>query len=285
MKCRICSGAMRQFFATSTEGLEEPFLNSDLRRELGELRLDQCSQCGCLWAQDVRSDDAVLTRAYQNLVNDYFETPPHEQRYKEFYHWLERLIEEYALGNEVLDVGCGDGLFLASMSPRWSKQGVEPSSAGVELARKKNLKVFCGTLGDLPNGCRVDLLSALDVIEHVAEPHAFLEALKTKLKPGGVLLILTGDSTSLPARMAGPQWSYLKWCGHVSIFSAAGLRRVLEDHGFQVIAWKRCEHPSSPGLTAWWRVHLLEPVRRMIGRDRSWYPFWRDHQAVVARLV
>jgi SAM-dependent methyltransferase len=153
------------------------------------------------------------------------------------------------------------------------------------LARKKNLKVFCGTLGDLPNGCRVDLLSALDVIEHVAEPHAFLEALKTKLKPGGVLLILTGDSTSLPARMAGPQWSYLKWCGHVSIFSAAGLRRVLEDHGFQVIAWKRCEHPSSPGLTAWWRVHLLEPVRRLIGRDRSWYPFWRDHQAVVARLV
>jgi SAM-dependent methyltransferase len=276
---------MRQFFATSTEGLEEPFLNSDLRRELGELRLDQCSQCGCLWAQDVRSDDAVLTRAYQNLVNDYFETPPDEQRYQAFYRWLERLIEEYALGNEVLDVGCGDGLFLASMSPRWSKQGVEPSVAGVELARKKNLDVFCGTLADLPGECRVDLLSALDVIEHVAEPHAFLEALKTKLKPGGVLLILTGDSTSLPARMAGPQWSYLKWCGHVSIFSAAGLRRVLEDHGFQVIAWKRCEHPSSPGLIAWWRVHLLEPVRRMIGRDRSWYPFWRDHQAVVARLI
>ena len=157
---------MRQFFATSTESLDEPFLSSDLRRELRELRLDQCSQCGCLWAQDLRSDDAILTRAYQNLVNDYFETPPDEQRYKEFYRWLERLIEEHALGNEVLDVGCGDGLFLASMSTRWSKQGLEPSSAGVELARKKNLKVFCGTLGDLPNGCRVDLLSALDVIEH-----------------------------------------------------------------------------------------------------------------------
>src|ERR1044071_3840986 len=109
MKCRICSGSMRQFFATSTESLDEPFLSSDLRRELRELRLDQCSQCGCLWAQDLRSDDAVLTRAYQNLVNDYFETPPDEQRYKEFYRWLERLIEEHALGNEVLDVGCGDG--------------------------------------------------------------------------------------------------------------------------------------------------------------------------------
>ncbi|PWT89615.1 MAG: hypothetical protein C5B55_11065 [Blastocatellia bacterium] len=285
MKCRICNGSMRQFFATSTEDLDEPFLSSDFRRQLPELRLDQCSDCGCLWAKDMRSDDAVLTRAYQHLVNDYFETPPNEEKYKEFYRWLERLIEEHTPGNEILDVGCGDGLFLASMSARWSKQGLEPSTAGAELARKKNLKVLCGTLADLPPSCRVDLLSALDVIEHIAEPHAFLEALKTKLKPGGLLLVLTGDSTSLPARIAGPQWSYLKWCGHVSIFSEAGLRRVLEDHGFQIVAWKRCEHPSSAGFTAWWRVHLLEPVRRLIGRNRSWYPFWRDHQAVVARLV
>jgi SAM-dependent methyltransferase len=275
---------MKEFFATATEGLDEPFLDSGLRRQLHELRLDQCSQCGCLWAQDIRSDDAVLTRAYQNLVNDYFESPPDQEKYIQFYRWLERLIEEHAQGNEVLDVGCGDGLFLASMSARWSKQGLEPSSAGAELARKKNLKVLCGTLADLPHSCRVDLLSALDVIEHVADPHGFLEALKSKLKPGGVLLLLTGDSTSLPARIAGPQWSYLKWCGHVSIFSGAGLQRVLEDHGFQIIAWHRCEHPSSPGFTAWWRVHLLEPVRRMIGRKKSWYPFWRDHQAVVARL-
>jgi len=285
MKCRICSGVIEQFFAIPTEGLDEPFLNSDLRRQLRELRLDRCSQCGCLWAQDLRSDDAVLTRAYRQLVNDYFETPPDENKYREFYRWLERLIEEHTQGNEVLDVGCGDGLFLSSMSRRWSKHGLEPSAAGAELARRKSLEVLCGTLADLPQSCRVDLLSALDVIEHVAEPHAFLEALKPRLKPGGVLLILTGDSTSLPARIAGVQWSYLRWCGHVSIFSAAGLRKVLEDHGFQIIDWKRCEHPSSPGFTAWSRVHLLEPVRRMIGRNKSWYPFWRDHQAVVARLV
>ena len=285
MQCRICNGVMRQFFATPTEGLDEPFLNSGLRQQLQELRLDQCSECGCLWARDIRNDDAVLTRTYRHLVNDYFETPPNNERYREFYRWLERFIEEYANGNEILDVGCGDGLFLASISARWSKQGLEPSAAGTELARKKNLNVLCGTLADLPQAYRVDLLSALDVIEHVAEPHAFLEALKNKLKPGGLLLILTGDSTSLPARIAGPQWSYLKWCGHVSVFSAAGLRRVLEDHGFQVIGWKRCGHPSSPGFIAWWRVHLLEPVRRIIGRNKSWYPFWRDHQAVVARLV
>src|ERR1043166_6632327 len=106
MKCRICNGVIRQFCKIPTEGLNEPFLNSDLRRQLRELRLDRCSQCGCLWARDMRSADPVLTHAYQNLVNDYFETPPDVEKYRKFYRWLERLIEQHARGNEVLDVGC-----------------------------------------------------------------------------------------------------------------------------------------------------------------------------------
>jgi SAM-dependent methyltransferase len=285
MKCRICRGATRSFFSTSTDGLDEPFLDGLLRQHLRELRLCQCSACGCLWAEDARTDESVLLNAYQQLVDGYFEPPPSEVKYKQFYGWLEQLVKDHAPGKAVLDVGCGDGLFLGSMSEEWSKQGLEPSNAGAELARKKNLNVACGTLDDPSVQYDVDLLCALDVIEHVLEPHSFIDALKKLLKPGGIVLLLTGDSTSFSARVAGPQWSYLKWSGHVSVFSAAGLRRILEDHGFQIITWKRCEHPSSPGFTAWWRVHLLEPARRVLGRNKSWYPFWRDHQAVVARLV
>src|SRR5262245_18861074 len=182
MKCRICNGATRAFFATPTDSLDEPFLTNHLRHELRELRLNRCSQCGCMWADDMRGNDTLLNRVYRDLVSDYFEPPPNEVRYRQFYQWLEKLTKEHVRGNQVLDVGCGDGLFLASMSADWSKQGLEPSTAGAELARKKNLNVSCGTLGDLPQPYRVDLLAALDVIQHVAEPHAFLEALKGRLK-------------------------------------------------------------------------------------------------------
>ena len=223
--------------------------------------------------------------AYEKLLDTYFEPPPIETRYKQFYRWLEQLAKKYSQGKSVLDVGCGDGLFLASISGEWMKQGLEPSNAGAELARKRDLDVACGTIDHPPQSYKVDLLCALDVIEHVLDPHSFMDSLKEQLKPGGVVLILTGDSTSLPARLAGPQWSYLRWCGHVSVFSHVGLRKLLQDHGFEIVAWERCEHPSSPGLVAWWRVHLLEPARRVMGRPKSWYPFWRDHQAVVARLV
>lgn len=238
-----------------------------------------------MWAQDARRHDSGLIQAYECVAADYFEPPPVGSRYKEFYKWLELLVKRHTRGNSVLDVGCGDGLFLATISQEWLKYGLEPSSAGAELARKRDLNVSCGTLENPPQDYEVDLLCALDVIEHVIDPHSFIDSLKKQLRPGGIVLILTGDSTSLPARVAGAQWSYLKWCGHVSIFSEAGLRRVLLDHGFEVVDWKRCQHPSSPGLIAWWRVHLLEPARRALGRNKSWYPFWRDHQAVIARLV
>src|ERR1044071_10440002 len=139
-------------------------------------------------------------------------------------------------------------------------------------------------MGTLSQSYQMDLISALDVIEHVPDPQYFVESFKRHLRPGGAVLLLTGDADSYAAKVAGPQWSYLRWSGHVSVFSRAGLRRLLESHGFEILYWRRCEHPSSPGAVAWWRVHGLEPLRRALGRNRSWYSFWRDHQVVIAQL-
>jgi SAM-dependent methyltransferase len=248
------------------------------------LKLRRCRQCGCLWADDGRQDEKTLAAAYERVSDSYFESTESDPRYLEFYKRLGQLSRQHVSGTTILDVGCGDGVFLSTLSDEWSKYGIEPSLAGSRLARKRNLDVTCATLDTATNPYQADLIAALDVIEHVIDPHNFVESLKRHLRKGGVVLLLTGDADAFPARIAGPQWSYLRWCGHISIFSQAGLRRLLESHGFEVLAAERCEHPSSPGAVAWWRVHLLEPGRRVLGRNKSWYPFWRDHQTVLARL-
>jgi len=268
----------------STDELDEPFLDTTLREHLPELRLSRCNRCGCLWATDERQHEEVLLNAYSRVNDAYFDSEQVGQRHRDFYKWLETLIEQHQSGRYILDVGCGDGSFLSALSDKWIKRGVEPSAAGTELSRKKNLDVTLGTLQCSVQPYHVDLISALDVIEHVVDPHIFIDSVKQHLNPNGKVLLLTGDSASYPARIAGPQWSYLRWCGHISVFSARGLKTLLESHGFEIVDWKRCEHPSSPGLIAWWRVHVLEPLRRALGRARSWYPFWRDHQVVIARL-
>jgi SAM-dependent methyltransferase len=284
MDCRVCGKETDPFVRIASDGLDEPFLDDALRQQLPELRLRRCCECGCLWADDARQDEATLVAAYGRVGDSYFESTENDLRYQQFYRWLEQLLKQHVSGRTVLDVGCGDGSFLSTLSDEWSKHGVEPSASGARLARNRKLDVACATLDTTMKPYEVDLISALDVIEHVVDPHQFVESLKRHLRTGGVVLLLTGDADALPARIAGPQWSYLRWCGHISVFSQSGLRQLLESHGFEIIDSKRCEHPSSPGAVAWWRVHLLEPARRVLGRNKSWYPFWRDHQAVVARL-
>ena len=282
MNCRICGVKVTAFANISTHELDEPFLDDILREQLPELRLSRCNDCGCLWAVDGRQSEEVLLQAYRRVQNSYFDTRQISQRYSRFYNWLETLLDEHRAGRTILDVGCGDGSFLAALSERWVKRGIDPSAAGTEMSKQKNLDVTIGTLDSA--SYQADLISALDVIEHVVDPHIFIESVKQHLNPNGAVLLLTGDSASYSARIAGPQWSYLRWCGHISVFSGHGLRRLLESHDFEILDWKRCEHPSSPGSIAWWRVHTLEPLRRVLGRARSWYPFWRDHQILIARL-
>ncbi len=284
MNCRICATETDPFLRISTADLDEPFLDATLRARLPELELRRCAQCGCLWAADQRQDDRVLSEAYERVVDAYFDSQQNDPRYLSFYKQLEEFVKPHASGRTILDVGCGDGVFLSCMSNDWSKQGLEPSASGASLARRKNLEVAHATLDTASMHYEADVVSALDVIEHVIDPHHFVESFKRHLRPRGVVLLLTGDADSYPAKIAGPRWSYLRWCGHISVFSQSGLRKLLESHGFEILAWSRCEHPSSPGAFAWWRVHLLEPARRVLGRNRSWYPFWRDHQMVVARV-
>jgi len=284
MNCRVCNAETEPFLRISSADLDEPFLDGQLRKQLPELRLRRCGQCGCLWADDARRDEATLVAAYQRVSDAYFESTENDPRFLRFYQDLEQLIMQHVSGRKILDVGCGDGMFLSTLSNEWCKHGVEPSASGAQLAQQRSLDVACATLDTATNAYEVDLISALDVIEHVVDPHSFVKSLKRHLRKGGVLLVLTGDADAYPARIAGPQWSYLRWCGHISVFSQAGLRKLLESHGFEVLASRRCGHPSSPGAVAWWRVHLLEPARRILGRNKSWYPFWRDHQTVIARL-
>ena len=284
MDCRICEKETVPYLRLSTAALDEPFLDAQLRSELPELELRRCSGCGCLWAGDARKDDGILARAYERVNDSYFDSEENDPRYIQFYNHLEKLAAPHVSGRTVLDVGCGEGLFLSTLSDEWSKQGLEPSISGATRAQQKKLDVACATLDNSREQYHVDLISALDVIEHVIDPHHFVESFKSHLRPGGAVLLLTGDADSYAAKVAGPQWSYLRWSGHVSIFSRAGLQRLLESHGFEIRTWERCEHPASSGGFAWWRVHLLEPARRVLGRNRSWYPFWRDHQVVIATL-
>lgn len=105
-------------------------------------------------------------------------------------------------GKAALDVGCGAGL-LAEPLARLGSQvtGVDAApenitaaiahAAGAELA----VDYHCGELSALGLG-QFDLVTCMEVIEHVADKPAFIAALAAHLKPDGLMVLSTPNRTT-----------------------------------------------------------------------------------------
>jgi 2-polyprenyl-6-hydroxyphenyl methylase/3-demethylubiquinone-9 3-methyltransferase len=103
-------------------------------------------------------------------------------------------------GKTALDVGCGAGLLaepLARMGA--SVSGIDASAEVIAVARDHAsagglaIDYRVGDVQQLDG--RFDLVTCMEVIEHVADPAAFLHALAARLAPGGLLVMSTPNAT------------------------------------------------------------------------------------------
>jgi SAM-dependent methyltransferase len=101
----------------------------------------------------------------------------------------------------VLDVGCGAGDFLLTLPAGVTKYGVEPSVAATAAAKLRGVSILSPTVAQLPATARFDLITMIDVIEHVADPGELLDQSLPHLAPGGCLIIATGDAGNMLWRL------------------------------------------------------------------------------------
>lgn len=126
-------------------------------------------------------------------------------RYRELFqrHWWWRARERVILNalrahrpdagwRDVLDVGCGDGLFfdeLARLPGVRLVEGVEPSEALVSPDGPHRARIHVAPFdASFDNGRRYSLVLMLDVLEHLADPAAALRHALSLLEPRGVFL-------------------------------------------------------------------------------------------------
>lgn len=106
-------------------------------------------------------------------------------------------------GLRVLDLGCGAGLAAEALARRgFEVLGVDAGSdvigAALDHARGQGLSLAyrVGTAEDVVGeGLRFPVVTALEVIEHVPDPLAFVRVLAALLEPGGLLFLSTLNRT------------------------------------------------------------------------------------------
>ncbi len=193
-----------------------------------------------------------------------------------------------AAGKHVLDVGCGDGRFLAALGSRHpaSVTGLETDPVAAGLARRRTggkvLETPLENAG-LPDAA-FDLVSLLHVLEHVPDPRATLRAARRVLRPGGVLFLALPNAASLEAAVFGRAWYHLDLPRHLWGWGPHPLTRLLEETGFEVEAVRffpflfapqsvrnvlRGVLTSRPGRAASARRHANEHGRRAAGSPTS----------------
>ena len=134
-----------------------------------------------------------------------------------------------------LDVGCGHGELLVALQ-KLSKnnvvsKGTEPNQHKVIAARQRGLDVSYFDLAS-HDEC-YDTISLLNVYSHLTSPPEFFRLVKRRLKPGGEILLETGDTANLqPDQHPRP----FLLPDHLSFGSQPVITNLLQNAGFQVVS-------------------------------------------------
>ncbi|MCC7376513.1 MAG: methyltransferase domain-containing protein [Verrucomicrobiales bacterium] len=205
-----------------------------------DLHLVRCSRCGMIFASPLpaeASDDY-----YDQLGRPYYLSPDKlagDYAAVRFEREL-RLLRRVCPTGSVLDVGCSTGAFLFQLRQRWPQhyhgQGIEVSGAAIEYARERGVQVISDSLltHDF-GGTRFDVVTFWAVLEHLAEPGAFVRRAFELLRSGGHCVVLVPNARSLAMRCLGAKYRYIL-SQHVNYFEAPTLEGLLVSAGFQAVS-------------------------------------------------
>jgi SAM-dependent methyltransferase len=201
----------------------------------------QCSVCK-LWRMTSQPDEAALAAAYSEA---YYGSSRRKfigpvaslvaiaqlARAKKVLQHLPQL------GPKILDIGCGNGGFLAAAASLGAIcEGTEFSSQSAERAAAIGVKVHSVAIEDLDRlETKIyDAITMWHVIEHLRDPEIAIRQAALLIKPGGVLFISAPNHLSYQARLFRERWFHLDPPRHLWGFSPVALTAMVERHGFAV---------------------------------------------------
>jgi glycosyltransferase involved in cell wall biosynthesis/SAM-dependent methyltransferase len=125
---------------------------------------------------------------------------------------------------KILDIGCGNGNIAIPLSVMgFSVTGIDLSDAAIKATKMAadevgvSLKLLVGGIETVAE--RFDAIICSEVLEHQADPVTFLNELKNRLAPGGLLLMSVPNGQSLEERLR-------RWLNHSNLIKK-GVKKII----------------------------------------------------------
>lgn len=223
--------------------------------------------------------------------------PKYGQQYRDLFekHWWWRARTRYILETlrryrpaagwtNILDVGCGDGLFFAQLKEFGDVEGVEPCAELVSPENPNRARIHIAPFDEhfVPNK-KYSLILMLDVLEHLPDPVAALRHATDLLKPNGTFI------ATVPAFMA--LWTNHDVLNrHFTRYTKPSFRKITAETGLQIKEERYLYHwtfPAKLAVRAVERAFRLQP-KPPVARD-GWlneflYRISRLEQLTLSRL-
>ena len=234
--CGSRQGELRMEAKIDAEALDEYAFASRKTPELMHHRILRCGECATLYASPAPTGKD-LERAYREAAFDSSD----EARYaaQTYVRGLRRVLGDPAGWGPVLDIGTGDGAFLAESRAAGATEltGVEPSEAPIasaEPAIRPLIRQGLFDPADFEPGS-FGLITCFQTIEHVPDPLELSRGTFELLRPGGAFAIVCHDYRALTNRILGRR-SPLYDLEHLQLYSRQPVTALMEQSGFTMTA-------------------------------------------------
>ncbi len=152
-----------------------------------ELLVVKCNECGLVFQPPQTTNKNTLRDYYTHRpTEDSIEWKGDNRRIGDI---ANTIVDQYPQG-KLLDVGCISGKFIYDMSNRGiERTGIEPSIAQAAYAKNRGLRVRTEIFKDgLFENEYFDVITFLQVMEHLPHPNQALRTAYSYLHPGGMVV-------------------------------------------------------------------------------------------------
>lgn len=220
----------------------------------GRILIQGCGSCGLLYKAAV-PDRSDLRRLYAETGSALPLNRHYHYRHEREY--VMRFAGERD-SMDILDVGPGNGALLAAFHGIPGRRSALSALRSESCAKQVSGEYILQQLDDPIqwSGEPYDVVLAFDVLEHLFQARQALSNLASLIRPGGLLLVQTGDAAFLNASSRLRDWWYLNLLEHNMAWTPESLSRAAKRAGLRLEHSEIGRHKDSRYMPSWKRAGI-----------------------------